>query len=93
MESQKLKTQKLKCCVLRPKSQKFPTAENTRYTVLVGFFYVPVHTPTWGQPLYDYSEKPPRFSRFYEAILAPMRAWVLSRECVLRIPSVIVKGD
>ena len=33
MESQKLKTQKLKCYVLRPKSQKFPTAENTRYTV------------------------------------------------------------
>ena len=23
----------------------------------------------------------------------PMRAWGLSRECVLRIPSVIVKGD
>ena len=33
MESQKLKTQKLKCYVLGPKSQKFPTAENTRYTV------------------------------------------------------------
>ena len=33
MESQKLKTQKLKCYVLVPKSQKFPTAENTRYTV------------------------------------------------------------
>ena len=34
MESQKLKTQKLKCYVLGPKSQKFPTAENTRYTVV-----------------------------------------------------------
>ena len=33
MESQKLKTQKLKYYVLRSKSQKFPTAENTRYTV------------------------------------------------------------
>ena len=33
MESQKLKTQKLKCYILGPKSQKFPTAENTRYTV------------------------------------------------------------
>ena len=33
MESQKLKTQKLKCYVLGPKSQKCPTAENTRYTV------------------------------------------------------------
>ena len=35
MESQKLKTQKLKCYVLVPKSQKFPTAEYTRYTVLL----------------------------------------------------------
>ena len=35
MESQKLKTQKLKCYVLGPKSQKFPTAENTRYTVYI----------------------------------------------------------
>ena len=34
IESQKLKTQKLKCYVLGPKSQKFPTAENTRYTVV-----------------------------------------------------------
>ena len=33
IESQKLKTQKLKCYVLGLKSQKFPTAENTRYTV------------------------------------------------------------
>ena len=33
MESQKLKAQKLKCYALGPKSQKFPTAENTRYTV------------------------------------------------------------
>ena len=37
MESQKLKTQKLKCYVLGPKSQKIPTAENTRYTVFVTF--------------------------------------------------------
>ena len=34
IESQKLKTQKLKCYVLGLKSQKFPTAENTRYTVI-----------------------------------------------------------
>ena len=33
MESQKIKTQKLKCYVFEPKSQKIPTAENTRYTV------------------------------------------------------------
>ena len=33
IESQKLKTQKLKCYVLGLKSQKFPTAENTHYTV------------------------------------------------------------
>ena len=37
MESQKIKTQKLKCYVLRPISQKFPTAENTRYTVYLIF--------------------------------------------------------
>ena len=35
IEPQKLKTQKLKCYVLGPKSQKFPTAENTRYTVYI----------------------------------------------------------
>ena len=29
-----MESQKLKCYVLGPKSQKFPTAENTRYTVL-----------------------------------------------------------
>ena len=34
LKTQKLKTQKLKCYILGPKSQKFPTAENTRYTVL-----------------------------------------------------------
>ena len=39
MESQKLKTQKLKCYVLGPKSQKFPTAENTRSTVNVNEYY------------------------------------------------------
>ena len=30
----KIKNAKLKCYVLGPKSQKFPTAENTRYTVI-----------------------------------------------------------
>ena len=30
-----MELQKLKCYVLGPKSQKFPTAENTRYTVYV----------------------------------------------------------
>ena len=42
MESQKLKTQKLKCYVLGSKSQKFPTAENTRYTVYgIGYGLIP----------------------------------------------------
>ena len=40
MESQKLKTQKLKCYVLGPKSQKFPTAENTSYTVYPEKYFV-----------------------------------------------------
>ena len=43
MESQKLKTQKLKCYVLGPKSQKFPTAENTRYTVVFFLNLVSLH--------------------------------------------------
>ena len=45
MESQKLKTQKLKCYVFGPKSQKFPTAENTRFTVFLPqtFSLLPLH--------------------------------------------------
>ena len=39
MESRKLKTQKLKCYILGPKSQKFPTAENTHYTVCQKYWY------------------------------------------------------
>ena len=46
MESQNLKTQKLKCYVLGPKSQKFPTAENTRYTVVMANFSVAVKEGT-----------------------------------------------
>ena len=30
---------------------------------------------------------------FFSHTYPPMRAWGLSRECALRIPSVIVKGD
>ena len=37
MESQKLKTQKLKCYVLGPKSQNFQPQKNTRYTVFWDF--------------------------------------------------------
>ena len=28
----------------------------------LGFFNMPVQAPTWGQPFYGYSEKPPHFS-------------------------------
>ena len=35
----------------------------------------------------------PRIQRSLVQFTAPMRAWGLSRECVRRIPSVIVKGD
>ena len=40
-----------------------------RYSHFVGFFNVPIQTPTRGHPLlYDYSEKPSRLVAFYDTL-------------------------
>ena len=40
-----------------------PTVGLPRHRHFVGFFNVPVQTPTRDPPFYGYSEKPPHFSR------------------------------
>ena len=40
-----------------------PTVGLPRHRHSVGFFNVPVQTPTRDPPFYGYSEKPPHFSR------------------------------
>ena len=40
-----------------------PTVGFPRNRHFVGFFYVPVQSPTRGQPFNGYFEKPPHFSR------------------------------
>ena len=47
----------------RTEEEVEPTVGLPRHGHFVGFFYVPVQTPTRDPPFYGYSEKPPHYSR------------------------------